>query len=66
MSMTTETIDGIIYEVITDADGTVSRTPIGPAPVDRFAAFASALDDALADDGLTARDAIAQALAAVT
>lgn len=63
---TTEIIDGTVYEVQTDDDGTVSRTPVGPAPVDRFDAFADALAEALADDETSAREAIAQALAAVT
>lgn len=66
MSTTHETIDGYLYEVITDEDGTVLRVPIGPAPVDRFAAFATALDQALADDDLSTRDAMRAALDAVT
>lgn len=65
VTTTHETIDGILFEVTTDDDGTVLRVPIGPAPVDRFAAFAEALDEALANDEVSVRDAMRAALDAV-
>lgn len=67
--ITTEVVDGRAYEVQTEPDGTIIRTDLGPVAdpeaADKFAAFAEALAEALADDEVTAREAIATALAAV-
>lgn len=54
--------DGKLVEVVTGDQGTVIRTNLGPAPVDRFAAFADALTASLADENLSAKDAMQQAL----